>query len=264
MSFHSSKYNLFRFVTVLLITPSPSDPIVSNFNYVDGTNNSYIHSAYCLIHNPENWSRPDIHIQFNVTAIDFVCDNVDYKFSPNGSEICARFKSSITTFLSRIDFTVTSPFPAVGGSCTGVKDCQGIGAWDTTEISATSSQQPPGASDMTSSADTEQGTTSVLLTTLEEVQPSTLKTLCFCSCQEMLPSSRLQTENATWSVTSANMTVDKRSTSKWIRTKISAEDSRTSSLSIGCVAVLILVVAAGCIVLPDMVNLLRLMWKKYG
>ncbi|KAL3874922.1 hypothetical protein ACJMK2_037874 [Sinanodonta woodiana] len=258
----STKYILYTdvLVMVLLITTCRSGSVLMDSYYVTDTNN-YTHTAHCSIDNPGNLSLPDIHIQFNVTTTNFSNDNLDIKYSPDGSEICAQFKSWITQFLDRIDFRVTVPFPAVGGNCTGVKQCQGIGFWNTTEISPPSSQQPSEASMVTSSADVVQETTAVVLT-VGGVQQSTLTTPCFCTCQEMLLSSKLQTKNATGSMMSANMTVDKKSTSKWIRTKISAEDSRTSSLSIGCAAVLVLVFSAACIVLPDMAIFLRLLWKK--
>lgn len=58
-----------------------------------------------------------------------------------------------------------------------------------------------------------------------------------------------------------NLTISKRKTSKYIRSKTSAQDERPEVVFVGSVAVAIICVFANLIVLPDLCTLIRFLYS---
>lgn len=62
--------------------------------------------------------------------------------------------------------------------------------------------------------------------------------------------------------TRKELTVNKKETSMFIRTKISAKDDRQSSQAMGVIGASVLVVVIACIVIPDILTCLNAIYYK--
>uniref|UniRef100_A0A8W8HLS1 F5/8 type C domain-containing protein n=1 Tax=Magallana gigas TaxID=29159 RepID=A0A8W8HLS1_MAGGI len=89
---------------------------------------------------------------------------------------------------------------------------------------------------------------------------STQVGFCTCICTETNDSMTPQKVQARIETIVQNLTVSKKKTSKYIRSKTSAQDSRPEVVYVGSVAIVILCMFASLIVLPDLYTLLRFIY----
>uniref|UniRef100_A0A8W8HLD9 F5/8 type C domain-containing protein n=1 Tax=Magallana gigas TaxID=29159 RepID=A0A8W8HLD9_MAGGI len=89
---------------------------------------------------------------------------------------------------------------------------------------------------------------------------STQVGFCTCICTETNDSMTPQKVQARIETIVQNLTVSKKKTSKYLRSKTSAQDSRPEVVYVGSVAIVILCMFASLIVLPDLYTLLRFIY----
>uniref|UniRef100_A0A8W8HL54 F5/8 type C domain-containing protein n=1 Tax=Magallana gigas TaxID=29159 RepID=A0A8W8HL54_MAGGI len=89
---------------------------------------------------------------------------------------------------------------------------------------------------------------------------STQVGFCTCICTETNDSMTPQKVQARIETIVQNLTVSKKKTSKYIRSKTSAQDSRPEVVYVGSVAIAMLCMFASLIVLPDLYTLLRFIY----
>ncbi|XP_052699464.1 uncharacterized protein LOC128177000 [Crassostrea angulata] len=84
--------------------------------------------------------------------------------------------------------------------------------------------------------------------------------LCICTCTETNATMTPQALQERIDNIVQNLTISKKKTSKYIRSKSSAQDSRPEVVYVGSVAIVILCMFASLIVLPDLYTLLRFLY----
>ncbi|CAI9717621.1 Hypothetical predicted protein [Octopus vulgaris] len=83
------------------------------------------------------------------------------------------------------------------------------------------------------------------------------KCICHCNKTPIIPSETEEQLEKRMQETRKELTVEKKATSQYLATKISAPDERTSSQTMGVVAIVMLSVVGGLIVIPDVLSLIK-------
>lgn len=138
----------------------------------------------------------------------------------------------------------------------------------TTTISPTTKATTPKTTTTSPTTTTSQQTTTTSLqtttTSLQTTAPYNTSTLCSCTCTD---NSYLTSDDLNVKISNIvqNLTVTKRSTSTFLRTKNCAQDSRPEVVYVGYVGIGLLVFVASLIALPDLLSLYLFMyslWEK--
>ncbi|XP_034325873.2 discoidin, CUB and LCCL domain-containing protein 1 [Magallana gigas] len=137
-----------------------------------------------------------------------------------------------------------------------------------TTISPTTKATTPKTTTTSPTTTTSQQTTTTsqqtTTTSLQTTAPYNTSTLCSCTCTD---NSYLTSDDLNVKISNIvqNLTVTKRSTSTFLRTKNCAQDSRPEVVYVGYVGIGLLVFVASLIALPDLLSLYLFMyslWEK--
>ncbi|XP_071086825.1 uncharacterized protein [Haliotis cracherodii] len=119
------------------------------------------------------------------------------------------------------------------------------------EQNIASTFEPSTASSLDVSSVVTMGATEVLTTTATPITTTAPKQYCQCRCKRNLSTSAL---SEVMDERKANLTVDRRTTSAFIRQKTSAKDQRQTATVSGTVCMAIVSVMFSCIFIPDIIS----------